>query len=62
MVPLASKSPGLKIATVNSVMGELLRNAPVKVLEIGARDDVRRVHRSGSQAGLKMNVVSKITR
>src|SRR5205823_14778938 len=35
----------LQIAAANCVMGELLGNAPVQILKIGPRDDVRRIHR-----------------
>ncbi len=41
-------------------MRQLLRNAPVKILEIGARDDVRRLHLRGLQMRFELNVEGEI--
>src|SRR6266436_542955 len=51
---------GFEIATVHGVMRKLLRDAPVKILKICARNNVRRVHRRSLQAGLKMNIEREI--
>ena len=43
-------------------MRELLRDAPVKILEVRPRDDVRRCHRSCLETRLKLDVVGEIVR
>ena len=47
---------GLEVAAADSVMGYLLGYAPVEVLKIGSRDDLRFTHRISSQMGLQMDV------
>src|ERR1017187_1956042 len=53
---------GLKIAAVDGVMSELLRNAPVKVLEIRSRDYVWLAQFCGLQLRFEMNVDGEIIR
>src|ERR1043166_3265661 len=53
---------GLKVASIDGVMGELLRDAPVKILEIRARDRVGRGHGGGLQTRFQLDVVGEIFR
>src|SRR5690349_20029781 len=50
----------LKIAAIDRLMCELLRNAPVKVLEICPGDGFRLGHFRGLQSRFQMNVESEI--
>src|SRR5438067_5435955 len=51
---------GLEVATVDGVVRELLRDAPVKVLEITARNCLGLAHLRGLQAGFQLDVKSEI--
>ena len=50
----------LKIATIDRVVCELLRNAPVKISEICAGDGLQLGHFRGLQSRFELNVESKI--
>src|SRR6266568_3158604 len=50
----------LKVASADSVMRELLGNAPIKILEVCARDRVRRFHFRRLQFRLQLNVENEI--
>src|SRR4051812_2255125 len=44
------------------MMGQLLRNAPIEILEVGASDDLGRGHTPGLQSGLELDIKCKVVR